>query len=156
MLVEDVRLDEALDLLLDNALARLIAQSEPGGLLEGVEFIERGDRTNRAPKYPAIILTTGIANPVETTSLMVKYDVPLRVWSQVYSNKPEEGEPFARTWAAKGYHALLRDPSGVPGISVLDGARLMRPGSFEPPGPGVDAETYVGRANVIARVIATF
>ena len=94
--MEDIRLDEALDLLLDNALARLLAHRVEGGLLDGVQFIERGDRTNKSPKYPAIILTTGIANPVETTTWTTKFDVPLRIWSQVYSNRPMEGEPAAR------------------------------------------------------------
>jgi hypothetical protein len=152
----DVRLDQALDLLLDNALDRLNAHMVEGGLLDGVRFIERGDRTNRAPRYPAIILTTGIANPVESTTWTAKFDVPLRIWAQVYSNNPEEGEPAARTWAAKGWHALLRDASGEPGICALDGTILLRPGSFELSGPGMDPETYIGRANVLARVQATF
>lgn len=155
---DEVRLDQALDLLLDSALERLLLHNVDGGLLDGIMFIERGDRTNRAPKYPAIILTTGIANPVEVTSLKCKYDVPLRIWSQVYTSNPNAGEEDARTWAGRGWHALLRDPAqpNTPGITILPGSVLLAPGAFEPPGPGIDENTYVGRAMVNARVTATF
>ena len=156
MLVQAVRLDEALDALLDSALVRLNEHNVEGGLLEGIEFIERGDRTQRAPRYPALILTVGIANPVESTALNVKYDVPLRIWSQIYSNRPMDGEPNARRYAALGFHALLRAPGTEAGVSTLPGAILLRPGAFEPPGPGVDENTYVGRAMVNARIQATF
>jgi hypothetical protein len=155
--VDPVRLDEALDSLMDSALARLIAHAEEGGLLDGIQYIERGDRTNRSPSYPAMILTAGIATPVESTTWTVKYDVPLRLWAQVYTPNPAEGEPAARQWAAKGFHALLRDSeTGEPGVATLPGSLLLRPGNFEPPGPGVDEYTYVGRAMVNARVQATF
>lgn len=154
--MQAVRLDEALDALLDSALVRLLAHQEEGGLLEAIQFIERGDRTNKAPKYPALILTTGIANPVETTALNVKYDVPLRIWSQVYSNRPIEGEPEARRYAGLGFHALLRSPETEVGVTTLPGAVLLRPGPFEPPGPGIDENTYIGRAMVQARIQATF
>ena len=154
--MQAIRLDEALDQLLDSALTRLNAHNVEGGLLEGIQFIERGDRTQRAPRYPALILTTGIANPVDTTALTVKYDVPLRIWSQIYSNRPALGEPEARRYAGMGFHALLRAPEDAAGVSTLEATLLMRPGPFEPPGPGIDENTYVGRAQVMARIQATF
>jgi hypothetical protein len=154
--VDPIRIDEALDALLDSALARLTEHAEPGGLLDGIQFIERGDRTERSPRYPAIILTTGIANPMSATSIQVKYEVPLRVWSQIYSNHPATGEPEARRWAGKAWHALLREPGDDMGVTPLPGSVLMNPGAFEPPGPGVEQDTYVGRAVVLARIITTF
>ena len=157
--MEPIRLDQALEALLDRALDRLRGHNVAGGLLEEVRFIERGDRTNKAPRYPALILTTGIANPVEATALTVKFDVPLRLWSQIYSTNPAVGEPQARAMAARAWHALLKDPAEptVPGVVQLDISNvLIRPGAFEPPGPGVDAETYIGRANLIARIHLTF
>lgn len=129
---ERLRLDEAIERILDAIVERLGDQTGTEGLLAGVEEIVRGDRTKGPAKPPSIwVYLTLSRNDHPPRSLTETWTLPVVLQATVRSQDPEGGYREATKLAARARSTLLLDRTlGLRGF-VQD----TRSSQFEPSSP---------------------
>ncbi len=127
-----MRLDEAFEAIMDNALAKLQAEQVEGGLLAEVTTIVRGDRARPSPPTPSLWLFGEQATPShEPTTIQESWMLPLLITPVYQSIDPEVGYRKASEIAAKGRSILLADRT----LGLRELVQDVRSGRFEPSAP---------------------
>lgn len=143
---ELIRLDEALEDIIDAVVDVLQKEVKEEGDLEGVETIVRGDRTRPAPRPPTIWVRCLDAIPNhERRSYAEMWALDVLLIAVVKSDDPEEGYRKATALAARARSVVLKDRSlGLRGF-VQD----VRSGRFEPSGPDLQNDTLIAASAVV-------
>ena len=127
-----MRLDEALNGILEASADLLREAAVVKGLLEGVTTVVRGDRARPTPRPPSIwIYPEGATPNHRAMSIREEWDLSLILVAQVQNDNPDEGYQQVTALAAKARSVMLRDRTlGMPEL-----VRDVKSGRFEPSGP---------------------
>ena len=150
------------------ALARARAHNAPGGMLEDLAMIVRGERTARNPDCPLRGLGRRVATPKDPTTYTTGWVLPILLTVQVVTNDTDEGFGLAAELAGRAMHAMFTDPVLVAGgmdplspeamtqdLGVEEVASIT-PGPLEPPvGSSQQADLFQARATVNALLRTT-
>lgn len=108
MPIPQLRLDEAIDQVLDAMVARCKAQIGPGLLLEDVEDVNKGGRARRRPDPPYVWVTLAQAAQEDTDhALHEKWRMSAMLNAFVQSEQPEDGWVDAMLIASRARSACL-------------------------------------------------
>jgi len=143
---ELIKLDEALDGVLDAVVDKLKAAVGPGTDLGNVRMVVRGDRSRPAPETPALWVRILTAIPShERRTYAETWQVDVIVLAIVKSDNPEEGYREATKLAARARSEVLKDRSLGNRKYVQD----VRSGNFEASGPGLQNESLFASTAVL-------
>jgi hypothetical protein len=141
--MERIRLDEAINLILDAVVNKL----KEDCLLSEVNTIVRGDRARPNPKPPSIFVYADVAYPEHPPrTLAESWTLPVLLVSTVKNDKPEEGYQEATTLAAKARSAALKEDRS---LGLRDFVQDVRSFRFEPSSPLMRDGSLFGSAAVI-------
>lgn len=141
-----IRLDEAINQILDAIVGAIEAEITEGGLLEGVKTVIRGDRTRPKPDAPSVFVFSDIAQTRETPRTLAEtWSMPVIMVATVRETEPEKGYRSATELAAKVRSAVLKDRSLGLRHFVQD-VRSMR---FDPGGGEYSEGSLFGAAATV-------
>lgn len=144
---------EAMERTMEEAVKVLIEESYPGGRLEGVRSIVRGDRHRGAPDLPAIYIFPTTAVPSHTeASIAETWTLGLTVVPVLASDDPEQASLQATLLAARAGGSLI---SGAMLRSIRDFAQDVRSSMFEPSGPRPVEKNLYGASYMIEVIVRT-
>ena len=128
-MVAEVTLADALDGILEAVRERLQAAAVPGGRLEEVKDVVRGDRARPQPRMPALwIVPEPAVVPNDTTpGLAESWQLPLRLAALVKDDDPDEGARAAVRLAAEARSVALGGSSrrlGLPYVNDIVSTRF--------------------------------
>lgn len=127
-----MRLDEAIDAIIEAFNTLLTAEIKTGGLLEGVTSITRGDKARTTPHPPCLWVWYDTATPdTYAVSRAEVWNIPVTVVSVVKDSDPEAGYSAATTLASKARSAVLKDRS----LGRLAYVQDVKSGRFTPSSP---------------------
>lgn len=107
-----VNLDEAIEAIINSIVASLEGATAPGGLLEGVESVVRGDRSRPRPPVPSLWVFAETANPQHNPRAIAEtWHLPIVITPIVKADEPEDGYKLATELAAKARSVILKDRS---------------------------------------------
>lgn len=158
--MERLFLHEATEAVKDAAYRRLEAHRLPGGMLEGLMLVVRGDRYVAAPVFPLCGVSGGIATPGEQSTYAVRWTYPVRLLVQVEDHEPDWGYAECERLAALCFHAMFTDPeTGDVSQQLVAGPEVygISAGQFEPPQMAANSESlFQARASVSSQIRTTF
>jgi len=135
---EKIRLDEALEGIMDGIVNALEQNRGPGNDLEEVKTIVCGDRSRPAPQTPAVWVRALTASCDHSQrSYAEKWQVEIIILAIVKNNQPEDGYREATSLAARARSVVLRDRTLGKRAYVQD----VRSGNFEMGGPNLQNES---------------
>lgn len=105
---DPIRLDEAIDAVLDAIKGLLTTAQSTGELLEDVESIVIGERSRPRPDLPAIWVLSGVAQNQHTTAgLRETWLLPIDLVSVVQGDEPEDARRLAGRLAARARTVVM-------------------------------------------------
>lgn len=108
--MERIKLNDALDNILDAVVEKLNAANVFGGLLHGTECIVRGDRARPQPPAPALFVYTETARNEHTHRAMHEtWTLPVILVAVVKDDEPEEGYREATSLAARARSVAIEN-----------------------------------------------
>ncbi len=107
-----IRLDQAINQIIDAIVNSIEEEVRDGGLLEEVNTVIRGDKTRPKPETPSIFVFTDVARAeASPRTLAEQWRLPVILVVTVKDNDPEEGYRLATELSAKARSVVLRDRS---------------------------------------------
>ena len=107
-----IRLDQAINLILDAIVGAIEAEVTEGGLLEEVKTVIRGDKTRPKPEPPSVFVFTDVARAeASPRTLAEQWRLPVILVVTVKDDDPEGGYRLATELTAKARSVVLRDRS---------------------------------------------
>lgn len=135
---ELIRLDEALEGIMEGIGGTLDQNRGPGNDLEGVKTLVIGDRSRPAPTTPAIWVRGLTASCDHSQrSYAEKWQVNILVLAIIKNANPEDGYREATALAAKARSVILKDRTLGNRKYIQD----VRSGNFEMGGPNMQNES---------------
>lgn len=127
-----IRLDEAFDEIMTAILDTLEAERIPGGKLEGIEEIVRGDRSRPRPNVPAIWVFAERATPDPNPRTIAEtWTLPISLTAIYKSEDPEIGQKESTRFSALARSVVIADRS----LGIRSFVQDVKSGAFEPSGP---------------------
>ena len=141
-----IRLDEAINQILDAIVGAIEAEVTEGGLLGEVKTVIRGDKTRPKPETPSVFVFTDVARAQESPrTLAEQWRLPVICVVTVKEDDPEEGYKKSTELAAKVRSIILKDRSLGLRQFVQDTKSLR----FETGGPNNQQGSLFGAAATI-------
>lgn len=104
-----IRLDDALEQVVDHCANVCTTATADGGLLDGIAEVVKGSRARRRPDPPYLWVTVGAATCTHATALHEQWEIALLFNAFVQSEDPEEGWLDAMLWASRARSVVLAD-----------------------------------------------
>ncbi|MDI6840436.1 MAG: hypothetical protein QMD71_06295 [bacterium] len=146
MMPHQIRLDQAINQILDAIVQTIEAEITEGGLLEGVKTVVRGDKTRPKPETPSVFIFTDMAQMQQSPrTLAEQWRLPVIFATTVKNDDPEEGYRQVTELAAKVRSAVLRNRTLGLRNFVQDTKSLR----FEAGGPNHQQGSLFGAAAVV-------
>ena len=141
-----IRLDQAINLIIDAVVDAIEAETTEGGLLEEVNTIVCGDKTRPKPEPPSVFIFTDVARAQESPrTLAEQWRLPVILVVTVKDDDPEGGYRLATELTAKARSVVLRDRSLGLRRFVQDTKSLR----FEAGGPNNQQGSLHGAATTV-------
>ena len=115
-----VRLSDALNQVVNATHGRLAAAAMPGGLLEGIRGVVKGERGEARPDPPYLWVAVGAGQATNARALHETWDLTLLVSAFVQSHEVEEGWLEAFRWAALARGVILGGTSRDLGLEFVE------------------------------------
>lgn len=145
----ETRLADALHQVVNAAHGRLTAAAVPGGPLDGILGITKGERGEVRPDPPYLWLTVGAGTATDARALHETWDLALLVSAFVQSEEPEEGWLEAFGWAALARGVIL---GGMPRDLGLEFVEDIQSDSIGPLGRFTAGRRFGAFARLTVRV----
>lgn len=142
-----MRLDEAIDIILDQVMELLKEEIAPGCLLEGVKSIVRGDRYKTPPPLPSVWVFADVATASHPPAAIHEtWELPILLVSVIKNDIPEDGYRLATRLAARARSAIMKHRT-LDRRDVVQDVRSIR---FEPSAPWLNEGSKYSSVAVIS------
>lgn len=146
MIPHRIRLDEAVNMILDSIVSIIESETDKGGLLKEIKTVVRGDKTRPKPQTPSVFIFTDIARAShETRTLAEQWRLPIIFVVTVKDDDPEKGYKKCTELTAKVRSAVLQDRS----LGLRNFVQDTRSVSFEAGGPNNQKGSLFGAAATV-------